>query len=83
MKNAAEYQRGYQAGIRRSNKDRQELEKLKLALDEQKERIYMKSLELVLKHCTNWTIGSKEINDAQGYCKLAKIFADNSISKLN
>lgn len=43
----------------------------------------MKSLELVLKHCNNWQFGKKPINDAEGYCRLAKIFADHSISELD
>ena len=47
-----------------------------------KERIYMQCLELSLKHCSGWSIGGKKINDSEGYCALAKAFADNSISKV-
>lgn len=39
----------------------------------------MQTLEMVLKHCNNWTIGEKPINDAEGYCKIAKVFADKAI----
>jgi len=82
MRNQAEYQRGYSAGRKRSDLDRKELEKLKLALDDRKERIYLKCLELVVRECRGWTIGGKKLNDAEAFCLLAKIFADNSISKL-
>ena len=46
------------------------------------ERIYMQCLDMALQHCNNWTIGKKKVNDADGYCQLAKVFADNSISKI-
>lgn len=83
MSNTPEYQKGYQAGRKRSARDVEELKQMRLALDERNERVYMKSLELALKHCGDWRIGKKPINDAEGYCKLAKIFADNSISILD
>ncbi len=78
-----EYQKGYVAGRKKADKDRKELKALRLALDEQKERVYMKCLELVVRECGGWAIDSKEIKNAQGYCSLAKIFADTSIFKLN
>lgn len=82
MSKAADYQRGYQAGRKKSQSDRAQLKLLQLALDDQKERIYLKCLELVLRECRGWSLDNKKINDAEGYCYLAKVFADNSISKL-
>ena len=79
-KNTADYQRGYRAG--RKNLE-QRVESLRKELTESREeRIYMQCLEMTLKHCSCWQVGGKTIEDAKGYCALAKIFADNSISKL-
>ena len=87
MKNAAEYSRGYQAGIKKNAKDlesvQSDLRQLKLSAESKNERVYMKSLELALKHCGGWGIGGKPIKNAQGYCQLAKIFADNSIAEMD
>ena len=43
------------------------------------ERVFMQCLDMTLRNCDGWTIGKKKINDAEGYCKLAKIFADNAV----
>jgi len=43
------------------------------------ERIYLHCLSMVLDKCTEWEINGKKIKNAEGYCKLAKIFARNSI----
>jgi len=78
-----EYSRGYNAG--RSHNDKQlqmlavELATLQKSRETKKERIFMRSLEIVLEHCDGWSVGKKKINDAKGYCKLAEIFADNAI----
>lgn len=78
MTNKADYQKGYVAGKRKSDKDI-----AKLKADEREERIYMKCLELALNNCNHWKIGKKPIDNAEGYCRLAKIFADNSIAELD
>ncbi len=87
MANSKECSRGYQAGRAKSNRDINALQKLVIELEvksnERQERVYMQCLALALNHCDNWTIGKKKINDADGYCSLAKVFADNSISKLD
>ena len=46
-----------------------------------KERIYMQCLDMTLSNCSGWAVDGKKIDSAQGYCSLAKIFADHSISK--
>jgi len=93
---ANEYSKGYAAGKKRSHKLIKDLEENVFALQKQlaikpnpldkgipskHERVYMKALELALKHCDNWRINDKKINDAEGYCTLAEIFAKNSITK--
>ena len=84
MGDTQEYSRGYQAGRKKNEKDvvklQDELRLLKVKADERQERIYMQSLELALKHCGDWRIGKEPINNAEGYCKVAKIFADNAIT---
>ena len=84
MTSAQEYSRGYQTGRKKNEKDvtrlQDELRLLRIKANERQERIYMQSLELALKHCGSWKIGKNPINDAAGYCKLAKIFADNAIT---
>lgn len=84
MANTVEYSRGYQAGRKKNTKDlkvaQRELRQLTIKADERKERIYMQALELTLKHCGHWQIAKKTIDNAEGYCKLAKIFADNAIT---
>ena len=82
-----EYSSGYSAG-RRYNNDRlnrvtAELAALRASRETKQERIFMRSLEMTLKHCDGWTIGKKEINSADGYCKLAKVFTDHAISILD
>lgn len=74
-----EYQKGYAAGRRKVEHDRE----VRQALDERRERVYMQSLELVVKHCSEWQIDGKKIDSAKGYCRLAKIFADNAISSMS
>lgn len=82
MTQAADYQRGYAAGRKKAEKELEELRLLRMAIDEKNERVYMKCLEMTLKHCGNWQIGKKQISNAEGYCRLAKIFADNAISEI-
>lgn len=81
-----EYARGYAAGKRKSAR---EIEGLKLEIkalganvSERKERIYMKCLHMVLEHCGGWAVDGKEINNAKGYCTLARIFEKNAISEM-
>ena len=79
-----DYSRGYQAGIKKGAAGKQaEIDLLKEKIDERAERVYMRCLEIALKHCDGWSIGKKRIDSAEGYCKLAKIFADNSISVID
>lgn len=56
-----------------------EIERLAEQKPSKDERVFLHCLEVVLKHCNNWTVGKKPINDAEGYVKLARIFADNAI----
>ena len=76
----ADYAKGYAAGrkcLKQARADRAaELIELR------RERVFMKSLELTLKHCSGWRIEGKTINNAQGYCRLAKIFADHAITAM-
>lgn len=83
MSDAREYQRGYQAGRKRRDIDAEEIKLLRVKLDSRKDDIYMKCLELSLKYCGNWKIGKEPINNVGMYCKLAKIFLDNSISEID
>jgi len=85
-----EYQKGYAAGRGKASKDKVELERLSETVqrlrhveNERRDRIYLSCLEMVVVHCDGWSLGGKKINDAKGYCKLAKIFMDNSISVLS
>jgi len=81
-----DYSKGYNAGRRHNDKQLEllaaELANLKATQETKQERIYMRSLEIALKHCDGWSVGNKKIDDVQGYCKLAKIFADKSIDIL-
>lgn len=74
-----EYQKGYAAGRRRADAD--DLARERLA--RRKERVFMQSLELTLKHCKGWQINGKTISSAEGYCTLAKIFAQHAITALD
>ncbi len=84
MTDTQEYSRGYQAGRKKNEKDvaklQDELRLLKVKTDDRQERIYMQSLDLALKHCAGWQLGKKPVTTAEGYCKIAKVFADNSIT---
>lgn len=86
MSGTLEYSQGYQAGVRKGKSDieclKKELAWRKASGDERRERVYMQSLGLVLKHCSGWKINDRTINDAEGYCALAKIFTDNSIAEI-
>lgn len=89
MSKNLEYQRGYAAGQRLANKKikRLEVELEDLAKEfsasaKQNERVYLSCLEMAVKHCHGWKIGDEKVNNTQMYCKLAKSFADNSISIL-
>ena len=78
-----EYSKGYSAGVKKGAADKQaEIDLLKAKIDERAERVYIRCLEMALKHCREWSIGGKRIDNAEGYCKLAKVFADESISVL-
>ncbi len=87
MTNTVEYSRGYQAGVKKNAKDleiaQRDLRQVKLSVERKDERVYMKCLELALKHCDGWKIDDKKINNTKGYCRLAKEFADNSISEMS
>ncbi len=79
------YSKGYAAG-KKYNTDRikeleNELKNKSTGIETKKERIYMKSLELVLQNCDGWKINNNVINSAEAYCELASIFSDNSITK--
>lgn len=56
-----------------------EIQRLARQKPSKDERIFLHCLETVLKHCDNWRLNKKPINDAEGYVKLARIFADNAI----
>ena len=81
------YSRGYQAGRRKTATDIDEVKQLMERIDsltnQRRERIYLASLEVALKHCNSRAIGGKRIDNAEGYSKLAKIFTDNAISMLD
>lgn len=83
MTQSKDYQKGYAAGRKKVASEIDELKRLKMAVDEKKERVYMRCLEMTLKHCSGWRISGKAINNAEGYCRLAKIFADNAISEMD
>lgn len=86
MDKVQEYQRGYAAGRRKHERDIKALKKqvseLSFKSNERQERIFMQCLEMTLKHCDGWTIGGAKIDNAERYCRLAKVFADNAISEL-
>jgi len=81
-RNAAEYQRGYVAGRKRNDKDMDELRKMSLLVENQKQDIYMKALDLALTHCHDWQVEGSPINNAESYCKLARVFAKHSIAEM-
>lgn len=72
-----QYQKGYRAGLK---KGRLEAEAEMAA--QRRERVYMQCLETVLKHCSGWSIAGKQIDNAEGYCTLARIFADHAITNI-
>jgi hypothetical protein len=74
-----DYQRGYAAGRRRLDHEVRAID----LTNARRERVYLKALELALEHCDGWSINGKKIDNAEGYCTLAKFFADNLISKMN
>ena len=81
---SADYQRGYAAGKRKSIVENTRLTgERKTAIENiqtQEERVFLRCLDMVMKHCRGWTINDVTINNAEGYCKLASIFAKNGIS---
>jgi len=90
MKSNIEYSKGYQAGKKRAKQEVADLsneikriKRIKADIESKQERIFMRSLELTLKHCENWTVGKEPINSAEGFCKLAKIFTDHAINILD
>jgi hypothetical protein len=88
------YSNGYAAGKKyaKSERDRlirdiarlsDELKKKSPKINAQKERVYMQSLNMALEHCNGWLIGGKRINNAEGYCSLARVFTKESIRIIN
>lgn len=77
-----DYQRGYAAGFRKDAKDARILQYQQVR-EAMQERVFLKCLELVLEHCHGWQIAGNKINNAEGYCTLAKVFAVNAISKIS
>ena len=75
------YQKGYAAGNK--NKKNEELDRFHKDNLDRYERVYLNCLELSLVNCNGWTIKGEKIKDAKGYCDIAKVFADNSISHIN
>lgn len=68
-----DYQRGYAAGKRKAAIPDTET---------RKERVFLACLEMALKHCSGWQIAGEPIRNAEGYCKLARVFAENGISEI-
>lgn len=58
---------------------RDEIQRLRDQQPSKDERVFFRCLEIVLQNCSDWKIGKKPITDAEGYCHLARVFADNSI----
>ncbi len=81
-----EYQKGYVAGRKKTEADlilqKEIAEKEQTNVQMKNERVYLSCLALALEHCHGWSIGGKEIKDAEGYCTLAKVFAEYSIRKM-
>jgi hypothetical protein len=81
-----DYQRGYVAGRKKTEADIQTEKEAHDRLNSikalQRERVYLACLNMALQHCSNWSIGGEKIKDAAGYCKLAKVFAENSITNI-
>jgi hypothetical protein len=75
---SSDYQKGYAAGRKKTVADMA----LITSMPSKDERVYLACLAVVLEHCKGWTIGDKPIKDAEGYCTLARVFADNSIGKI-
>ena len=67
-----EYQKGYRAGKRSKTND-----------SLQKERVYMKCLELVMESSPHWESSGLKVNTAGGYTALAKDFATESLRIIN
>lgn len=86
-----DYARGYQAGLKRNGAMLAENRQLKERIAElererkldQKERLYISCLDTVLRNCSGWQVAGEKINNAQGYCTLAGIFARHSITEIN
>lgn len=86
MTNSTDYQKGYAAGSERVQQLKSRVAELEYleesarkAVLDQKERVYMAALTLVLEHCRGWSVAGKAITDAKGYCDLADIFCTHSI----
>lgn len=75
---STDYQKGYQAGRRKTEADIAIIN----SLETRNERVYLACLKMALEHCNGWAFGDEKINNAEGYCKLAAIFAKHSISKI-
>ena len=91
MESQKDYQKGYAAGKRRAASEKADLirtiDGLKKALvigkESQRERVFMRALEMVVANCNGWSIGGKEIANANGYCQLADVFTKHSIEQIN
>lgn len=82
-----QYAQGYTAGRRYVDNEvmelRREIVRLeRVAVEKREERVYFRSLELVLAHCNGWQMDKQPINNAERYSKLAKIFADHAIEHI-
>ena len=81
MSQFKEYSKGYKAGRRYCEQELADLRRE--AREKREERVYFDCLGLVLEHCDGWSMGGEKIKDADGFSNLAKIFADNAISRLS
>ena len=82
-----EYTKGYNAGKRFYARELAQLkEEVKVLRGDRsqsrRERVYLHNLETVLKHCGGWRIEGERIHNADGYCRLAKIFTDAAIKEM-
>ena len=86
------YSKGYAAGQRRLKAEKQEAHDAgrQAGIKEggwkpipvhiqRHDAMMSQSLNMVLEHCRNWSIGDKKIRDAEGYVTLAKVFVGEQI----
>ena len=82
-----QYAQGYTAGRKYVEREVMDLRRQvrdleRTAVEKREERVYFRCLEIALQNCQGWSLGKKEIRDVEGYSTLAKIFAENAISRL-